>query len=102
MNQFYFGIGVVALIIGLGTYNHFLRQQIESTRDEIRIVEAERDAARRAIEAMESERIAADARYRAATAGKEAINSVSEGKDTPASETLLKSLQVVNDIGGIK
>lgn len=100
--QTYFGLGVVALIIGLGGYNWLLQRQIESTRDQIRIVEAERDAARRAIQAMESEAIRADARNRAAITGKEAINEISEGKDSAASETLLKSLQIANEIGGLK
>lgn len=104
MNQLFFTTVVAFVVLATaGTgYLMFLSNQNETLRREIQVVEDERDAAQRAIKVLESERIAADARNRAVTAGKEAINAIAEGKDMPASETLLKSLQIANEIGGLK
>lgn len=99
MNIFIIGLGIIAVLGGLTYLQH---HEIKSVRHQIRVVEAERDAARRTINVLAAERAAADRRNRAAVAGKEAIYSIPEGKDTPASETLLKALEAANNVGGIK
>lgn len=104
MNQLYFAslFVFVALMTAGTAYAWLLHEQNESLRQQINIVRSERDAAARAINVMAAEREAADLRNRASVTGKEAINSIQEGEHTRASETLLKSMQAANSVGGIK
>lgn len=94
-------VGLIGVLF-LSSVAYLQHLEIKQTRLELQTVEAERDAAHRAIDAMAAERAAADRRNRASVAGKKAIDLIPEGKQTPASETLLKSMQIANEIGGLK
>jgi hypothetical protein len=100
MNALPFYLGLAVIVLGLLVWNQHLGNR--ALQLEIQTVEAERDAHRRAVEAMTEDAKATERRNGASTAGKERVNSVPVGEDGPIAKTLSEALKTADEIGGLK
>lgn len=95
-------IAVASVVMAMGGIAWIQTQRLESAERQLRETREILDATRKAVAALEAEKIESDRRKTAAAAAREAVRDASVDDEPPIAPSVWAALEAANEIGGLK